>query len=83
MKKHEVKVVVFDTPSGREGDYVNNARGVGLEVVTGKTHLVSYSDIAAYYAALLSEFWINPTEDVKKELFRVEKALKKLRVVVV
>ena len=45
FEKHEVKVAVFDTPSGREGDYVKKARDMGVDVATGKTHLVSLSDI--------------------------------------
>jgi len=54
LRKEGVGIVVFDTPSRGEMAYINDVRMRIGRVIVGKTHVVSISDIAAYYAALHS-----------------------------
>jgi hypothetical protein len=54
IKKRGVTYVVFDTPGGKkEKTYIQKV-GNCCKTAQGKTHAVYISDIAAYYAALLS-----------------------------
>jgi hypothetical protein len=54
IKKRGVTYAVFDTPGGKkEKTYIQKVSDC-CETAQGKTHAVYISDIAAYYAALLS-----------------------------
>jgi hypothetical protein len=54
IKKRGVTYAVFDTPGGKkEKTYIQKV-GNCCKTAQGKTHAVYISDIAAYYAALLS-----------------------------
>jgi hypothetical protein len=54
LRREDVEIVVFDTPSRDEMVYISDVRMRVGRVIVGKTHVVSISDIAAYYAALHS-----------------------------
>jgi hypothetical protein len=83
LRKEGVEIVVFDTPSRDEMAYINDVRMRIGRVIVGKTHVVSISDIAAYYAALHSalqrrEIYSKATEVYSKEVYDKIERLKKL-----
>jgi len=85
LRKEGVEMVVFDTPSRDEMAYINDVRMRIGRVIVGKTHVVSISDIAAYYAALHSalqrrEIYSKATEvsKVYNKIERLRKLLKRL-----
>jgi hypothetical protein len=85
LRKEGVGIVVFDTPSRGEMAYINDVRMRIGRVIVGKTHVVSISDIAAYYAALHSalqrrEIYSKATEvsKVYNKIERLRKLLKRL-----
>ena len=83
LRKEGVEIVVFDTPSRDEMAYISNVRMRIGRVIVGKTHVVSISDIAAYYAALHSalqrrEIYSKATEVYSKEVYDKIERLKKL-----
>jgi hypothetical protein len=85
LRKEGVGIVVFDTPSRDEMAYINDVRMRIGRVIVGKTHVVSISDIAAYYAALHSalqrrEIYSKATEvsKVYNKIERLRKLLKRL-----
>jgi hypothetical protein len=76
IKKRGVTYAVFDTPGGKkEKTYIQKV-GIyckmiqGCKMTQGKTHTVYISDIAAYYAALLSAKQITSfrAPDIDKKL---------------
>jgi hypothetical protein len=85
LRKEGVEIVIFDTPSRDEMAYISDVRMRIGRVIVGKTHVVSISDIAAYYAALHSalqrrEIYSKATEvsKVYNKIERLRKLLKRL-----
>ncbi len=89
IKKREVTYAVFDTPGDKNekkytqkvDDYCKMTKG--CKTARGKTHTVYISDIAAYYAALLSarlHYGGSRAPDIDKRLdLKIEKVIKTLK----
>ena len=79
LRREDVEIVVFDTPSRDEMAYISDVRMRIGRVIVGKTHVVSISDIAAYYAALHSALQCYKIYGKATEVSKVYSKIKKLR----
>jgi len=79
LRREDVEVVVFDTPSRDEMVYISDVRMRVGRVIVGKTHVVSISDIAAYYAALHSALQRREIYGKATEVSKVYNKIEKLR----
>jgi len=71
IKKSGATYAIFDTPGGKnEKRYIHKVSKECCKTTQGKTHAVYISDIAAYYAALLSAKQISSfrAPDIDREL---------------
>jgi hypothetical protein len=83
IKEKGVTYAVFDTPGGRKEKMYVRKVGDCCKTAQGKTHAVYISDIAAYYAALLSanrNYGGFKAPDIDKRLVpKIEEAMKMLK----
>ncbi len=85
IKKRGVTYAVFDTPGGKKEKTYTQKVGNYCKMTQGKTHTVYISDIAAYYAALLSarlHYGGSRAPDIDKRLDpKIEKVIKTLKII--